>query len=140
MNTTAKLVLGVLIGLLVAAGGGWLWGASGERATARSLDAAELRSDLVEGRGRLLEARVDLYNVNFGDASRHLEDARTALRRAAARLKNLGRGDDAGRVDATLKKIDESQQMAGKLDQGSNSRVAEAVAAVDDVLWPAQPR
>lgn len=139
MNTTAKLVLGVLIALLVAAGGGWLWGVSGERATARSLDAVELRSDLVEGRGRLLEARVDLYNVNFGDASRHLEDARTALRRAAARLKNLGR-DDAGRVDAALKKIDESQQMAGKLDQGSNSRVAEAVAAVDDVLWPAQPR
>jgi hypothetical protein len=39
---------------------------------------AELRDGLLEGRAAVLEARLDIYSVNFGEASRHLEAARSA--------------------------------------------------------------
>ena len=129
-----KLVLAVFVGLLVAIGAGWLWGASGRWDMNREVQAAELRSDLFEARSSVLAARVDLYNVNFGDASRHLEDAKGPLGHATARLKSAGRTDDVTRLDAALARIDEAQQLAGRLDQGANSRAADAVKAIDDVL------
>src|SRR5688572_22266638 len=129
-----KLALGVVLALLVAVGAGWYWGASGRWVIDRALQAAELRSDLVEARGRLLDARVALYNINFGDASGHLEAARGLLRRAGERLHSLGREDDAKRIDLALTKIDEAQRMAGQLDQGANTRVAEAIRTIEEIV------
>ena len=128
-----KLALGVAVALLVAAGAGWYWGASGRWAADRSLQAAELRSDLVEARGRLLDGRVALYNINFGEATGHLEAARGLLRSARERLNSLGRQDDTKRLDLALTKIDEAQRMAGQLDQGANTRVAEAVKTIEEI-------
>jgi hypothetical protein len=62
--------------LIVAVGCGWLWGASGRWTAERAMHALEVRQDLVEGRSALLDARIAVYSVNFGDASRHLENAR----------------------------------------------------------------
>ena len=129
-----KLVAGVFLGLLVALGVGWFWGASGRWAVERALQAAELRSDLFEARSLVLAARVDLYNVNFGDASRHLSDAKGALGHATERLKAGGRTEVAKQLDPALARIGEAQQLAGRLDQGANSRAAEAAKTIDDVL------
>jgi hypothetical protein len=122
----AKLVLGVLVALMVALGTGWLWGSSGRWDMDRTVRAAQLRSDLLEARSSVLGARVDLYNLNFGDASRHLEDAKGLLRRATDGLKNAGRQEDAKRLDPALARIEEAQKMAGRLDQGANARAADA--------------
>lgn len=130
----AKLVFGVLLGLLLAFGAGWFWGSSGRSASDRATQVAQLHSDLVEARGAVLAARVDLYNVNFGDASRHFEDAKVPLRRAADRLNVAGRIDDAKQVDAAVARISEAQQLASRLDQGANSRAADAVKTIDTVL------
>ena len=132
MNTT-KLVLGVVAAIIVAFLAGWLLGASGKRTAERALGATTLQTDLVLARGSVLTARVDLYNVNFGDASRHLEEARGRLRTAQAQLKDLGRQDDVTRLERALGKVEEATRMAAKLDQGANSRAAEAVAAIDEV-------
>ena len=129
-----KIVLGVFVALLVALLGGWLWGASGKWDLDRALQASELRSELLEARSSVLDARLNLFDVNFGDASRHLEDARRLLRRAGERLKSVGRQDDATRLDLALARIDEAQRLAGQLDQGANSRAAEAAKAIEDVL------
>jgi hypothetical protein len=130
----AKLVLGVVAALLVAGLGGWLWGASGMGAVDRALQAAELRSDLLEAHGSVLTARLDVYAVNFGDASRHLEDARSQLRRAEARLKPLGPQDALTRLGAAFAAIDEAQRLAGQIDQSANARAAEAAQIIDEVL------
>jgi hypothetical protein len=87
MNRTVKLGLGIVVALVVALSAAWLWGSSGTRDLQRALDAADLRNDLLDARGAALSARVDLYVVNFGDASRDFEAARAALRRAESRLK-----------------------------------------------------
>lgn len=130
----AKLVLGIAVGLVVALLAGWIWGASGRSEMARALQTSELRSELLGARAAVLDARVAIYSVNFGEASRHLEDARGLLGRADERLKSLGRDDEVRRVQTALASIDEAQRMAGKLDQSANSRAGEAAKMVADVL------
>jgi hypothetical protein len=134
MNRTLKIGVGIVVALLIALSAAWLWGSSGKGDLQRALDAAELRNDLLSARGALLSARVDLYIVNFGDASRDFESARTALRRAEARLKTIGRDEEVRRLGEALARVDEAQQLAGKLDQTANARAAEAVKHLDNTL------
>jgi len=101
---------------------------------ATALQTSDLRGELLGARAATLDARVAIYNVNFGEASKHLEDARALLRRADERLKSLGRDDEVRQVQTALASIDEAQRMAGKLDQSANSRAGEAAKAVADVL------
>ena len=68
-----KLILGIGVALLVALGVGWAWGASGRANISRALEIAQLRDGLIESRVAVLDARLDIYSVNFGEASRHLE-------------------------------------------------------------------
>jgi hypothetical protein len=129
-----KRILGIGVALLVALGVGWAWGASGRSDVNRTLRIAELRDDLLEGRAAVLDARLDIYSVNFGDASRHLEAARRALRAADARLIGLGRQEDATRLKLALTRIDEAQRMAGQLNQNANALAADAAKTINDVL------
>ena len=132
--TKAKLVLGIAVGLVAALLGGWIWGASGRSDVSGALQTAELRGELLGARAALLDARVAIYSVNFGQASQHLEGARGLLGRANERLKRLGRDDEVKQLEAALAHIDEAQRMAGKLDQGANSRAGEAAKILSEVL------
>ena len=129
-----KLVLGITAGLAVALLAGWIWGRSSRSGMARELETSELRGELLGTRAAVLDARVAIYSVNFGEASKHLEDARGVLRRADERLKSLGRDDEVRQVQTALASIDEAQRMAGKLDQSANSRAGEAAKTIADVL------
>jgi hypothetical protein len=129
-----KLILGIAGGLLVALAAGWIWGASGQSDTARALQAAELRNELLGARAAALDARVAIYSVNFGEASGHLENARGLLRRAEVRFNAAGRSEDLKLVQTALAAIDDAQQMAGKLDQSANSRAGDAAKAIADLL------
>jgi len=130
----AKLVLGIAVAVLVALAAGWVWGTWSHSGTAGALQAAELRSELLGARAAVLDARLAIYSVNFGDASAHLENARGLLRRADERLKVLGRADAAVQVAAALAAIDEAQRMAGKLDQSANTRAGDAAEVLAGVL------
>jgi hypothetical protein len=89
---------------------------------------------LLEGRAAVLDARLDIYSVNFGEASRHLEAARTALRATEARLNSLGRQADTKSLELALAKIDAAQRMAGELNQDANALAADASNAINEVL------
>ena len=132
--TKAKLVLGIAAGLAVVLLAGWLWGRAGRSELARALQVAELRGDLVAARAALLDARVAIYSVNFGEASSHLEDARALIGRADERLNGLGRDHHVKKLQSALATIDDAQRMAGKLDQGANSRAGEAAKTIAEVL------
>ena len=129
-----KLILGISVALLVALGVGWAWGASGRSEVNRALQIAELRDGLLEGRAAVLDARLDIYSVNFGEASRHFEAARSALRAEGVRLNGLGRQEDAKHLEIALTRIDEAQRMAGQLNQDANALAADAAKTIDDVL------
>ena len=129
-----KLVLGIAGGLLVALFAGWIWGTSGQSDAVGALETAELRGELLGARAAILDARVAIYSVNFGEASGHLENARGLLRRAEERFKRLGRDDEVKQVQAALTTIDDAQRMAGKLDQSANSRAGDAAKMLADLL------
>jgi len=132
--TNARLVLGIAVGLVVALLAGWIWGTSGRSDMGRALQNSELRSELLGARAAVLDARVAIYSVNFGEASRHLEGARGLLGRADERLKRLGRDDELKQLQTAMAGIDDAQRMAGKLDQNANSRAGETAKMIADVL------
>jgi hypothetical protein len=129
-----KLILGIVAAVMLALMAGWAWGTWSYSGTAAALQTAELRGELLGARAATLDARVAIYNVNFGEASAHLENARGLLRRADERLKALGRAGDAAQVATALAAIDEAQRMAGKLDQNANTRAGDAARVLADVL------
>lgn len=129
-----KLVFGICGGLLVALLAGWIWGASGRSDAARALETAELRGELLGARAAILDARVAIYSVNFGEASQHLENARGLLRRADERFKIHAQNEEGKQVQAALTAIDEAQRMTGKLDQSANSRAGDAAKLLADLL------
>ena len=134
MMTKAKLALGIAAGLAVVFLAGWLWGRSDRSELARALQASELRGELLAARAAVLDARVAIYSINFGQASSHLEDARGLLGRASGRLDSLGRADAVRQLQTALAGIDDAQRMARKLDQSANSRAGEVAKTIAGVL------
>ncbi len=128
--TRLKLALGVLVALVVALGIGYVWGASGKGALTSALDDMKQQVDVAEARGHLLDARVSLYNVNFGDASRQFEEASAPLRRVQDRYQSEGKKAAAETIAAAIERVAEGQRLAAKLDQTSNAKAAEALAAI----------
>ena len=135
-----KLVLGITLAVLVALGTGWLWGRSGRAELGRALEVAELQKTLLEGRTAVLDGRLAIYNINFGEASSHFEKARIALRAAEARLNALGRQEDSKQLALALTRIDEAQRKSGELSQDANALAADAAKAVEGVLGRTVPR
>ena len=130
MQRIGRLVLIGLVVVVVVLGLGYVWGASGRRAVQTALDDASQRLDLAEARGQLLDARVSLYNVNFGDASKRLEEAKAPLRRLRERYADDGKTDAARNIGTALEHVDEAQRLAGKLDPAANSKAGEALEAI----------
>lgn len=130
MAARGRIVLIVFVGLIVVLGLGFGWGASGQRGLQSALDDVRQQLDLAEARGQILDARVSLYNNNFGDASRHFEDAKPPLRRVKQRYQDESLRDAAARIDAALGLLEEGQRFAGKLDQAANAKAGEALEAM----------
>jgi hypothetical protein len=129
-----KLFLGIAVALMAALAAGWTWATWSHSGTAGALQTAELRSELLGARAAVLDARVAIYSVNFGEASAHLENARGLLRRADERLTGLGRADEAAQVKTALATIDDAQRMAGKLDPNANTRAGDAAKALSNII------
>jgi hypothetical protein len=126
----SKLLLSGVIALIVALGFGFAWGASGRTELRSALDDAKQQLDLAEARGQILEGRVNLYNNNFGEASRHFEDAKAPLRRMKARYQDDGSRDAASGIDAAIGHVEEAQRLAAKLDLSANNKATEALDAI----------
>lgn len=130
MSTRSKLILSVFVALVVCLGLGYAWGASGRLTIQSALDGTKQQLDLAEARGHILDARVSLYNMNFGDASARFEDAKVPLGRVRQRYHDEGRNEAASGIDAALGHVEEGQRLAGKLDQSANTKAGEALEAL----------
>jgi hypothetical protein len=125
-----KLILSGLVALVVCVGLGFAWGVSGRRDLTAALGDARQQLDLAEARGEILDGRVSLYNNNFGDASRHFENAKAPLRRLKERYQQDGKRDATAAIDAAVGIVDDAQRMTGKLDPTANSKATEALEAI----------
>lgn len=129
--TRAKLALIGLIVLVVVFGIGYALGASARRAAEQALAGTEQQIDIANARGMLLQARVSLYNVNFGDAQRQLQDAQAPLTRVRQRFQKDGNDAAMASISAALEQAQQAQMLAGKLDQSANTHAAQALQALD---------
>ena len=130
MQRVPRLALIALVAVLVVLGFGYVWGASGRGALQSALDDTRQLLDLSEARGHVLDARVSLYNMNFGDASRKLDEAKVPLRRMRQRFVDDGNDSAVRSLAAALEHVDEAQRLAGRLDQAANSKAGEALEAI----------
>ena len=130
MVRIGKIIATGLVTLIVVLGLGYGWGASGRRAIQTALDETKQQLDLAEARGHLLDARVSLYNMNFGDASRRLEEAKTPLHRTRDRYSENSKDQSARALATALEHVDEAQRLANKLDPGANTKAGEALEAI----------
>ena len=130
MQRAGKLVLIGIAVLIVTLGVGYAWGAYGRVAIQGALDDTRQQLDLAEARGQLLDARVSLYNMNFGDASRRFEEAKPALRRTRDRYSERDRDEAARGIATALEHLEEAQRLANKLDQAANTKAGEALEAI----------
>lgn len=130
MKRIGKLALTAAIVLIVVLGLGYAWGASGRSAMQSTLDEVRQRLDIAEARGEVLDARVSLYNMNFGDASRRFEEAKVPLRRIRQRLSDAGSTDAVRSITAALEHLEEAQRLTGKLDPAANNKAGEALEAI----------
>jgi hypothetical protein len=128
--TRARLALALFVVWIVTIGLAYAWGASGRSALSHLVDESQQLLDLSSARERLLDARVSLYNVNFGDASRQFEEAKVPLRRAQDRYQNAGSNAAASSIAAALEHATEGQRLAAKLDQTANAKAADALEAI----------
>jgi hypothetical protein len=134
-----KLILGVAVAMILAVLAGWSWATWSHSDTAGVLQTAELHGELLGARAAVLDARVAIYSVNFGEASAHLENARGLLQRADERLAGLGRAEEAPQMKAALATIDDAQRMAGKLDPNANTRAGDAARVLADIIARLRP-
>lgn len=126
-----RLALSIILvaGLLLASG--WLWGASGRWAAESAERDARLHLAVARARASLIAARVDVFERNFGQASRSLEQAKTWLGQAAAALEGAGRTAEATAVREAIARSAVAQQLAGAVDQAANSEAAEALQIIE---------
>ena len=127
MKITLKAVLAMLVALALAVLGGWIWGARGHWRAEDALARAGVGLHLANARGNMLAARVHLFEVNFGDASRNLERAKADLVTAAEGFDRMGLSDEAAAAREAASRVDNARQLAGSLDQTANTRLAEAL-------------
>ena len=130
MVRIGKIIATALVTLIVVLGLGYGWGASGRLAIQTALDETKQQLDLAEARGHLLDARVSLYNMNFGDASRRLEEAKTPLRRTRDHYSENSKDQSARALATALEHVDEAQRLANKLDPAANTKAGEALEAI----------
>lgn len=126
-----KIGLYAVVAVLVALLAGFLWGRAGKSSLETQLADTQVQLDLAEARGWLVAARVDLFEVNFGRASQHLQAAKPRLQDAAVRLTDAKRSDDATRVKDVAARVNQAQDQAGRLDQSANTTLAAAIAALE---------
>jgi hypothetical protein len=124
---TLKAILAMLAALALAVLGGWVWGSAGGARAEDALARAGAGLHLSNARADLLAARVSLFELNFGEASRSLESARADLLTAAEAFDRLRLTDEAAAARGAVARVNEAQQLAGRLDQSANSRLAETI-------------
>lgn len=128
-----KLIGWGLLAAVVTFGAGWVAGGSGRSTLDQDRRRAEQRADLFEARALVLDGRVSLFLVNFGDASRRFEEARSVVERTQTSLREAGSAERAGQLEVVLSHLRDAQRMAASLDSAAQGAAAEALKGLDAV-------
>ena len=125
-----KAVGAAIVAVVLSFAIGWISGASGRNALEREQSRLQLQHDFTRARAALLEGRVSLFLVNFGDASKRFEEARGIVESLQTRLRDQGDAAGAGKLDAVLTSVKDAQRLSASVDQGAQSAADAALNAL----------
>ena len=125
-----KAVGAAIVAVVLSFGIGWISGASGRNAAEREQSRLQLDRDFASARAALLEGRVSLFLVNFGDASKRFEEARVTLEGLQTRLREQGDAATAAKLDAAVTSVKDAQRLAASVDQAAQSAADAALKAL----------
>lgn len=131
---TVQLAGSCLVVVLIAVFVGWFWGAWGTSSRERELRQIELRLALTEARSRILEAQIDLNNLNYGRARLRLGTAKRPLEWVRTQFQRRSLKDLGDHLTVALAYVAEAQVMVVQGDLGADDRVLRAIRAIDAVL------
>jgi hypothetical protein len=134
-----KTIGAVVLAILVALAAGWFWGASGKSTISAGRRAFEERATIAETRAALLNARLSLIALNFGEAARDLATARTLATELQARLRETGQAERAGHVEIVLAHIRDAERLAAAPSRDAEASTAQAVDALKNIAPPTSP-
>ena len=117
----------------VVFGVGWYLGASGRDAIEQDRRDAVARAESAEARAFVQSGRVNLFQSNFGDASRAFEAARQVVLRAQTRLRQVGDAARAGQLEVALSQLREAQRLSLALDASAQGAAEQALRVIDAV-------
>jgi hypothetical protein len=124
--------LGIIAGgVVLAFGVGWCTGTSGRTEVSLQLSETAIRADVAEVRASVLDARLSFSQANFGDGRRAVQRARAVAEGLQVRLRETGRADRAGAVQAVLVSLDEADRLAGALDAAASDAAANALRQLE---------
>ncbi|HSK10316.1 MAG TPA: hypothetical protein VK911_12130 [Vicinamibacterales bacterium] len=131
--TKTRLILFGLLGMVVVLLIGYVWGAAGRGQAEDRQRELETRLLLTQAQRTLATARVDLFELNYGEASRRLEEARRLLDRLRATIDREGPREAAPGVVEALAATTEAQRFLAEMNQAAGSRAADALRALQRV-------
>jgi hypothetical protein len=137
---TLKLVGWGTLALAVVFGAGWFVGASGRAALEQDRREATALAEFATARAFVLEGRVNLFQSNFGEASRAFDAARGVVERTQARLRQLGDAGRAGQLEVALAQLRDAQQLSLALKGEAQAAADQALRAIDAVASAAPRR
>lgn len=132
MRRILAIAGGMAAALLLAVLGGWIWGNAGRGEAESALAESGTRLHAALARGHLLEARVHLFEVNFGSAARSLNAARADLETMASAVERQQGKDAAVPVRRAMELASEAQRLAADLNQAASSKAADAIRLLEE--------
>jgi hypothetical protein len=126
----AKAALWALVLLAVALGAGWLWGSWGRWGLERQLRIATVHAQLATASAALAGARVDIAELNYGQAGGKIERAKKVMEGALGGLDDAGFGEATAPLKDAVAKAADAQQLTARADQSATARIAESLKAL----------
>jgi hypothetical protein len=128
---TLKSIGWIVLGLVVAFGGGWMLGVSGRSAAEDGRRAAVEEAAMDRARTLIQAGRVSLFLANFGDAGTRFEEARAAVERAQSLARQQGDVRRAGDLELAQGELREAQLLAAGLDPAAHRSADAALQALE---------
>lgn len=127
---TAKIVGAVALAVLLASGGGWVWGRSGRAALTAEVARKDLRLRLTDAKSRILGGRVDLYSLNFGAATQNFEAAQGVVDSVLATWEPSGEGARAAQLKTVQAELHQAKTLAVQMRQDAHAPADRALRAL----------
>ena len=126
----------VALALVVALGGGWVWGASGKATVDRARVRVEGRLHFETARGEVLDGRLALVGNDYTRAGGSFAEAIAELETLQRMLRELSQAELAGRIEIAVSHIKDARAAAASQNANAWGAADAALQALKGIRLP----